>query len=391
MTKHRTSLRKKETEGERIYTDAVIYARVSTETQARDGHGLDAQERRCRDYAIQKGYAVVEVFKDAYTGAGNFMERAGMRNLFAFLDARPYENYIVIFDDLKRAARDTSEHLRLAAELKVRNVRRESPNHSFDESPEGHFIETILAGHAQLEREQNRRQVVQKMKARLENGYWTFGPKKGYKHERTKEHGILAVPSREGLEILKPALEEFAYGMLSRKIDVCRYLVERGFWPGKRPEKYLDKLTPILTDPFYCGDIAYPDWGVARRKGKHEGVITPEIFDLIQQRLNRSGSTTRIRTDISEEFPLRGLLVCPACNSNLTGASSRSGTGALYPYYFCQNRTCSLRTKSLRKADVEKDFRALLARNRLKDTVVPLARTVFDRIWEQEVAERGVR
>lgn len=392
MTTSRTRNRKRKSENdaERVYSLALVYVRVSTETQARDGHGLDAQEHRCREYATQKGYAVAAVFSDAYSGGGDFMGRPGMQELFAFLDAHPYENYVVIFDDLKRAARDVAEHLRLAAALKDRHVRRESPNHNFDESPEGQFIETILAGHAQLERQQNKRQVVQKMKARLERGYWTFGPKKGYRHERTKEHGVFAVPSEEGVEILKPALEGFAYGTLPRKIDVCRYLIERGFWKKQRAEKYIDKLTTaILQEPFYCGDIAYPAWGVERRKGQHEGIITPEVFERIQQRLHRDNATTRVRTDISEEFPLRGLLVCSACSRHLTGAPSRNRKGLLYYYYFCQNHECPLRTKGLRKADVERDFRTLLMKNRLKETAVPLAHTVFDRIWEQEVRDRS--
>lgn len=45
-------------------TRAVIYARVSSAKQAKQGDGLNSQETRCREYARYKGYEVVETFSD---------------------------------------------------------------------------------------------------------------------------------------------------------------------------------------------------------------------------------------------------------------------------------------------------------------------------------------
>lgn len=44
--------------------DAVIYLRVSTNGQAFDGHGLDVQERLCREHATRAGLNVVAVLRD---------------------------------------------------------------------------------------------------------------------------------------------------------------------------------------------------------------------------------------------------------------------------------------------------------------------------------------
>lgn len=81
---------------------AVIYCRVSGKKQAIQGAGLDSQEHRCRVYAEQRGYIVDAVFPDDVTGGGDFMKRPGMVALLSYLDAKPHENYVVIFDDLKR-------------------------------------------------------------------------------------------------------------------------------------------------------------------------------------------------------------------------------------------------------------------------------------------------
>lgn len=323
------------------------------------------------------------VFKDTYTGGGDFMGRPNMRNLIAFLDRHPYRNYVVIFDDLKRFARDVKAHFALREELRMRNALPESPNHTFDDTPEGVFIETVHAAHNQLERQQNRRQVIQKMKARLELGYWPFCGKKGYTMTKDPIHGKLAIPNAEST-ILKRAMEDFAKGVLVRKIDVCRFLVAQGFWKGQRPEKYIDKLDEMLRDPFYAGYIEYLPWEVERREGKHSPIISPETHELIQKRLRREGLGKRIRLDLSPDFPLRGLLICDHCGTgHITGAWSR-GRKCRYPYYACQNRACTEYGKSIRKADIEQEFDNLLKRNALKDEVTKILNPIFDCVWKQE-------
>ena len=47
---------------------AIIYCRVSSTKQVRQGDGLRSQETRCREYAGYRGYKVVEVFHDDASG-----------------------------------------------------------------------------------------------------------------------------------------------------------------------------------------------------------------------------------------------------------------------------------------------------------------------------------
>ncbi len=138
---------------------AVLYCRVSSKKQTKDGSGLDTQEHRCRQYAEARGYEVEAVFPDDVSAKGDFINRPGMVALLAYLDARPDESYVVIFDDLKRYSRDTEFHLKLRREMQARNATRECLNFNFEDSPEGKFFETIVAATGTLEREQNARQV----------------------------------------------------------------------------------------------------------------------------------------------------------------------------------------------------------------------------------------
>ncbi len=366
------------------YEDRVglVYVRVSSKKQESEGHGRQSQEERCKRDLISIGIPHQKTFPDTYSGGGDFMNRPAIRELLTYIDAHPHKKFLVVFDDLKRFARDTEFHLKLRAAFRSRDVKLRCLNYNFDESPEGMFAETVFAAQAELERHQNRRQVIQKMKARLELGYYCFGNKRGYKLIKDPAHGRLLVPTRDGL-ILKEALEGFSNGRFTRKVDVARFLFEKGFWKKRIPERYTDEVSAILQDVIHCGDVEYLPWGVSRRMGKHKGIISRETFELIQKRLNREVAKVRPRANISPEFPLRGLTVCSGCGEKLTAAFCKGK----YPYYYCVAKGCPLKSKSLARKDVEKDFKALLERNRLREDVGEVVNLMYERVWSQEVFE----
>ncbi len=368
--------------------EGLVYARVSSKRQETDGTGLQSQTGRCEKDLKLVGVPLDRVFADSFTGGGDFMRRPAMKALLTYIDAHPHKRFVVVFDDLKRFARDTEFHFKLKKAFRDRDVLLRCLNYTFGETPEEEFSELIMAGQAQLERKQNRRQVVQKMKSRLEMGYWTFAGKRGYDMIKDALHGKLLIANKVGLTIIKPALEKFASGDLLRKIDVARFLMDRGFWKNSKgnPERYIDEVSDMLTDVVHCGDIEYPKWGVARRQGKHKGIISLDTFNRIAKRLAKDVAKSRIRNDISDDFPLRGLVLCPACNNKLTAAPC-TGRSKVYEYYYCPIKGCSLYSKMLAKKDVERDFNALLRRNTLKLEVNEVVLLTFDRVWKEEVKE----
>lgn len=357
----------------------ITYSRVSSK-----GQKADAQELRCKNFLAAAGVPFDTGFTDKFTGGGDFMQRPAMRELLAYIDASPKRRFVVVFDDLKRFARDTEFHIQLRYAFKRRNVVLACLNYNFDDSPEGRFAETVLAAQGELERHQNRRQTMDKMKARLDRGYWTFSSKKGYTIKKNRVHGKLCVPNAEG-KLIAEALEGFASGRFVRRIDVCKFLVERGLWRRQRPVKYLDRVLSYMRDPFYYGDIEYPAWGVQRRPGQHKPLISQATFDAVQARLGTLDSAKRIRRDISEDFPLRGLLVCAECQGHLTAAKSK-GRSKHYAYYYCQRRDCARYAAMFRKDDVEEDFAALVERNQLRPGVEEVLTLVFERSWQTELA-----
>ena len=60
-------------------TRAIIYLRVSGDTQVKEGYGLETQEDACTDYCQRKGYTVVATLRDeAISGAKDFTDRPGL-------------------------------------------------------------------------------------------------------------------------------------------------------------------------------------------------------------------------------------------------------------------------------------------------------------------------
>lgn len=302
---------------------ALIYCRVSDKKQKTEGHGLESQEHRCRQYAQERGLAVEMVFPDDISGGGDFMKRPAMRALLAYLDSEKDQNYVVIFDDLKRFARDTEFHIKLRREFAERGASVECLNFKFEDTPEGRFIETVIAAQGQLEREQNSRQVIQKMKARVEKGYYVFHPPVGYRYSKDKMHGKLLVRDEPAASILIEALEGYANGKFSSQVEVKRFLESKPEFPKSGPSGYVhaSKVKEILQRPVYAGYVEAPDWGVSLRKGHHEPLIPYSTYERIQGLLS-GNAYAPARKDINEDFPLRGFVLCDDCGKPMTDRKS---------------------------------------------------------------------
>ncbi len=338
-------------------TQAVIYCRISDPGQT----GLGSQEHRCRQYAEAKDYEVAAVFYDKFTGGADFMRREGMVELLKFLDDNPQTNYVVIFDDLKRYARNTYFHLGLRLEMEKRNATRECLNFNFENTPEGRFNETINAAVSELDRETIARQSRQKIIARLENGYSVISrPPVGFKYEKARGGGKVLVRDEPNASIIAEALEGYASGRFVSQNEVARFLENHPSFPkhyqaGKRMER---KVADILRQPLYAGYVGSKKLGVSLRDGQHEGLISKATFQRIKERMEGRANAPA-RKDLHRDFPLRGAVTCSGCGNHLTASWSK-GCKKHYAYYLCQTRDCDHYGKSIPRAKIEGQFEELL-------------------------------
>ncbi len=299
-----------------------------------------------------------------------------MDELLAFLKEREEET-VVIIEDLKRFARDVSVHFSLKLALDACGGRLESPLFRFEDTPEGRFIETIVAAQAELERNQNKRQVKSRMRSRLESGYWVFAPPPGYRYVRDPVHKQALVPD-ERAPMVREALEGFAAGRFSGQADVVRFLLGAGFFgsDGKPASRHQNVAGRMLRQSLYAGTVEYAPWGVTAREGRHPALISWETHRRILDRLNEDERPYSRRQEVREDFVLRGVIACAGCTHPLTASWSRGETRR-YPYYHCHIRTCPEYGKSIARDALESAFGALLQRLETPDAVMEIVGTLL--------------
>ncbi|WP_090214649.1 recombinase family protein [Epibacterium ulvae] len=359
---------------------AIIYCRVSSRAQEAEGHGLQSQETRCREYAANKGYEVTAVFPDTITGGGDFMKRPGMMALLSFLDAQPDQRFVVIFDDLKRFARDTRFHLDLREAFRKRGASIECLNFKFDDTPEGEFIETIMAAQGALERKQNGRQVAQKMKARMQNGYWVHTAPVGYRYKTVKGHGKLLILDEPMASVVKEAFEGFAMGRFRSRSEVRRFFESHPDFPrSKHGEIRQQRVDDIFNQPLYSGYICSETYELEWLKGQHEALISLETFDKVQQRI-KGTALAPARKNIGDDFALRGFVTCGECGVPLRSSWSK-GKYKRYPYYLCQNKSCSCSGKSIPRDKLEGAFGEVVKSLQPSPSMLALAKAMFHNAW----------
>ncbi|MEP0505206.1 MAG: recombinase family protein [Paracoccaceae bacterium] len=147
-------------------TEAVIYCRVSSAKQVQEGHGLNSQETRCREYATRLGYTVLEVFPDKAISGGK-LDRPSFNEMLTFVE-RQTSGIAVIIDDISRFSRDIESHWALRRALSAVGGRLESPSIKFGEDAHSVLIENLLASVSQHQRQHNGEQTKNRMRARHE-------------------------------------------------------------------------------------------------------------------------------------------------------------------------------------------------------------------------------
>ena len=129
---------------------AIIYTRVSTDEQAKNGLSLQGQEKAAREYCKSLGLEVAEVFCDA----GESAKSANRPELLAALDfcAKKYNevDYFVVWK-IDRLARRAEDHHAIKAALTKFGIELKSVTEPISQEPAGKFMEGIFALVAELD------------------------------------------------------------------------------------------------------------------------------------------------------------------------------------------------------------------------------------------------
>jgi site-specific DNA recombinase len=147
---------------------AILYARVSTDEQARSGYSLAQQLEALRDYAARESYEVLEEVSDPGQ-SGASLERPGMDRVRDLVAGGGVS--VVLAQDRDRFAREPAYHYLLRREFEEYGTKIRALNDRGDDTPEGDLTDGILDQLAKYERakiaERSRRGKLRKVREGL--------------------------------------------------------------------------------------------------------------------------------------------------------------------------------------------------------------------------------
>src|SRR5215204_3203168 len=165
---------------------AILYARVSTDEQARSGYSLAQQLEALRDYAAREEYEILEEVGDPGQ-SGASLERPGMDHVRDLVSAGGV--YVVLAQDRDRFAREPAYHYLLSREFEEHGTKIRALNDRGDDTPEGELTDGILDQLGKYERakiaERSRRGKLRK--AREGKLIAIHTPNYGFRYNATRD------------------------------------------------------------------------------------------------------------------------------------------------------------------------------------------------------------
>ncbi|MBY0427924.1 MAG: recombinase family protein [Alphaproteobacteria bacterium] len=226
-------------------------------------------------------------------------------------------------------------------------------------------------------RHENMERVVSRQKSRMLDGYQTWGHPVGYKWIKDPARGgkIMKV-DEPAASAVRELFEGYAAGRFETVADAAKFLELDGRIPtDKTGRVYPSRAKAILINLVYTGYLEHLPWGIPLIKAKHQAIISLDIYQRVQERLGFKPKA-KYRKDLNVDFPLRGFVLCAACDKPLTASWSTARNGQKHPYYSCKTKGCATYGKSLKRGKVEGDFESVLHTMKPSQAIIELARAI---------------
>jgi DNA invertase Pin-like site-specific DNA recombinase len=309
-----------------------LYARKSSEAEERQALSIDSQIKEMLTLAQRDGINVVDMYRESHSA-----KDCGMRPVFNELinDIRIGKfNAILVWhpDRLSRNAGDLGALVDLLDQKKLIEIRTHSQR--FTNNPNEKFLLMILGSQAKLENDNKSINVKRGLKTRVEMGLWPSVAPTGYLNhpDRNMKCQVIVDPLRS--HVIKLMFEKAAYNDMSTRKLFHWLKDELKFTTRNGKPLTISNIQVILRNNFYMGLIEYPRKSGKWYAGKHEPIISQELFKRVQERLDSFKSE---KTD--HEFAFTRLMKCGMCKSGITAQEKhkniRDGTVRKYIYYGC--------------------------------------------------------
>ncbi len=319
----------------------VIYARVSTKGQEREGYSIPAQLDLLRLYAKEKDLQIVEEFVEAETAkcAG----RTKFNDMLKYLKKSKNCKTILVekTDRLYRNLSDyvTIDNLALELHFVKEGCIISDKSHSSEK-----FMHLIKVGMAR-QYIQNLSEETQKgRKKKIEEGYFIGQVPYGYK----KLNPRTTVLDNQKSKFVKRAFELYAKEDISLRA-LRNKLYDEGFiYTPSSSKVTTSQLENMLKNECYTGMLKYNG---KLYQGKHPAIVSNRLFLKAQQAFRKDNKPKKCD---SHDFLYSGLLVCGECGRAIT-CEIKYGK---WIYYHCTGNygKCGQKSIYIREEKIDKQI-----------------------------------
>ncbi|HIH8111515.1 cassette chromosome recombinase CcrC [Mammaliicoccus sciuri] len=331
----------------------ALYSRVSTSEQSERGYSIHEQEqvlikevlKHFPDYEYQ-------TYTDSGISGKNIEDRPAMKRLLDDVKANKIE--MVLSWKLNRISRSMRDVFNIIHDFKEHGVGYKSISENIDTSEySGEILVTMFGLIGSIERQTLISNVKMSMNAKARQGEAITGRVLGYKlalNPLTQKNDL--VIDKYEANIVKEIFDLYLNHDKGLKA-ITTILNQKGYRTINHKPFSVFGVKYILNNPVYKGFVRfnnYQNWSAKRRsgksgendvilvKGKHEAIISEEMFDQVHEKLvSKSFKPGR---PIGGDFYLRGLIKCPECGNNMVCRrtyynTKKSKERTIKRYYIC--------------------------------------------------------
>lgn len=311
-----------------------LYARKSTEQDEVQALSIESQVKEMTALATRDGLEIVEVKRESHSA-----KETGCRPVFnEILEELKAGKYTGILtwaaDRISRNAGDLGKVVDLMDAGLLHNIQTYSQK--FSNNPNEKFLLMILCSQAKLENDNKSINVKRGLKTRAEMGMLPGWAPVGYLNDTRKDHKCEYLIDELRAPIIRMVFEKVGKERWSG-LKVYYWLKdEKRFTTKSGKNLTLSSIYEMLKNPFYCGVFEYPRGSGNWYVGKHEPLISRELYEMVREKVVEE-SRPRRRTN---EFAFVRLVTCGKCGSGVTALEKEkyiksTGETHVYRYYVC--------------------------------------------------------
>lgn len=311
-----------------LTNNCVIYTRVSTKEQADNNMSLETQKKACEQFALKSHYSILGYFGGTYESAQTDERKEFNRMLHFVKKSKEKISYIMVYS-VDRFSRTGGNAIYIAGQLKKEGVMVLAVTQPTDTTtPSGSLQQNIQFIFSEYDNQLRKEKCMAGVKEALLRGEWCHTTPIGY--DKVEINGEKRLVVNEKGKLIRKAFLWKANEELGTE-EIRRKLAAMGL------KLYPQKLAYILRNPFYCGLMAHDALEGKLAEGKHEKMISKEVFLKVNNIISKRTHGYTVKHE-NEAIPLKGFLKCDHCHTNLPGYIVKKKN--LW-YYKCRTKGCS--------------------------------------------------